>query len=94
MSYLPTEPTDKSSRNIKRRITNLLWQRGVSMTALRRLDFGVENGTVTILGTVSSFYEWHICLSCCGHIPGVYRVVDNIKVERAGGTSEIPNLTA
>ncbi len=55
MSYLPTEPTDKSSRNIKRRITNLLWQRGVSMTALRRLDFGVENGTVTILGAVSSF---------------------------------------
>ncbi len=81
MSSVGTEPIDKSSREIKRRITNLLWQRGVS--SLRRLNIEVKNGTVTVRGTVASFYQRQLCLSCCQHVPGVFRMVDEIKVEWA-----------
>lgn len=79
MSCVGTEPIDKSSSEIKRRITNLLCQRGVS--SLRRLDIEVESGTATVRGTVASFYERQVCLSCCQHVPGVFRLVDEIKVD-------------
>ncbi len=73
------EPIDPCSGDIKRRITNLLWQRGRS--TLRQLAIEVDNGTVTVRGTVRSFYERQVCLSCCQHVPGVFRLVDEIKVQ-------------
>ncbi len=88
MSSVRTEPIDKSSWEIKRRITNLLWQRGVS--SLRRLDIEVKGGTVTLRGTVSSFYERQLCLTCCQHVPGVFTLVDEIKVEWSVKSREEP----
>ncbi len=79
MSCLGTESNDKSSWEIKRRITNLLCQRGVS--SIQRLNIEVKNGTVTVRGTVASFYERQVCVSCCQHVPGVFRVVDEITVD-------------
>ncbi len=79
MSSVRTEPIDKSSLEIKRRITNLLSQRGVS--SLRRLNIEVANGTATLRGTVASFYERQLCLSCCQHVPGVFKLVDEIEVD-------------
>ncbi len=78
MSSVRTEPIDTSSGEIKRRITNLLLQRGVS---LRRLNIEVANGTAALRGTVASFYERQLCLSCCQHVPGVFRLVDEIAVD-------------
>ena len=79
MSCLGTEPIVKSSWEIKRRIVNLLCQRGVS--SVQQLNIEVENGTVTVRGTVPSFYERQICVSCCRHVPGVFRLVDEIEVD-------------
>jgi len=79
MSCLGTEPTDKSSWDIKRRIINLLYQRGVS--SAQRLNIEMENGTVTVRGTVASFYERRVCVSCCQHVPGVFGLLDEIKVD-------------
>jgi osmotically-inducible protein OsmY len=79
MSCLGTEPTDKSSWDIKRRIINLLYQRGVS--SAQRLNIEMENGTVTVRGTVASFYERQVCVSCCQHVPGVFGLLDEIKVD-------------
>jgi osmotically-inducible protein OsmY len=73
------EPIDACSWDIKRRITNLLFQRGRS--SLAQLAIEVDNGTVTVRGTVRSFYERQVCLSCCQHVPGVFRLVDEIKVQ-------------
>lgn len=47
----------------------------------RRLDVDVTCGTVTLQGTVSSFDERQLCLACAEHVPGVLRVVDELKVE-------------
>ncbi len=78
MSFARTEPIEKSSWEIKRRITILLSQRGVSSL---RLNIEVEGGTVTLRGNVASFYERQLCLSCCRHVPGVFRTVDEINVD-------------
>ncbi len=79
MSSVRTETIDKSSWEIKRRITILLSQRGVS--SLRRLNIEVQDGTVTLRGNVESFDERQLCVSCCRHVPGVFRLVDEINVD-------------
>ncbi len=69
--------TDNAALTLKRRIIMFLFQKGVS--SVGRLDIEVTNGTVTFRGTVDSFYERQICLSC-KHVPGVRGVVDELKV--------------
>ena len=73
-----TESIDHNS-GLKRRITNFLSQRGVS--SWRRLDIDVKCDTVTLRGTVPSFYERQLCLACTQHVPGVLNIVDELKVE-------------
>ena len=68
-----------------------LSQRGV--TSLRRLNIQVNNGTVTFQGTVSSFYERQLCISS-HRVHGVYRVVDDLKVELPSKTSAATELLA
>ena len=91
MSSVRTEPVDKSSWEIKRRITNMLCRRGVS--SLRRLDIDVADGTVTLRGIVRSFYERQLCLVCAQHVPGVFNLVDDIKVEVPVKSTEIAAVT-
>jgi len=76
---MTTQSTDDAGWDVKRRITNLLCQRG--MRTLRRVDIEFERGTVTLRGTVGSYYERQLCLACSQHVPGVYKLVDEIKVE-------------
>ena len=71
-------PCDSASLELKRRIATFLHQRGVS--SVRRLNIEVSNGVVTLDGTVSTFYERQICISCCKHVAGVMRLVDNLEV--------------
>lgn len=64
--------------DLKQRVEFFLQQKGVS--SLPKLRIEVENGQVTLLGTVRTFYERQLCL-CCQHVAGVIRVVDELKVE-------------
>jgi osmotically-inducible protein OsmY len=64
--------------DLKRRVELLLQQKGVS--SLPRISIEVEGGHVMLQGTVRSFYERQLCL-CFQHVPGVLRVVDELKVE-------------
>lgn len=83
MAFLPAESMDdsscSSSSQLKRRIINFLSQRGVQST--HRLSITVEKGTVILCGTVTSFYERQLCLTCCQHVAGVLRLVDELKVQ-------------
>ena len=79
MSSVHAEMIDKSSCDLQRRVMNFLAQRGVS--SLRRLNVKAEGGTVTLHGTVRSFYERQLCLCCCQHVAGVVKLVDELKVE-------------
>jgi len=70
--------TDEAALDLKRRISIFLSLKGVS--SVRLLNIEVTNGTVTFRGTVASFYERQLCLSC-QHVPGVRKVVDDLKVQ-------------
>jgi hypothetical protein len=60
---------------------NLLWQRGGPWLA--EVDVRFDRGIATLSGTVRSFHERQLCFVCCRHVPGVHRVVDELKVEYA-----------
>ena len=49
-------------------------------STIRLLDIEVANGTVTFRGTVASFYERRLCLTC-QHVPGVRKEVNDLKVK-------------
>ena len=80
-SRVLTEPVETSSCELGRRIYNYLWQRGVS--SVPRLNIEVDNGTVTLRGTVRSFYEWQLCSTCSQRVAGVLKLVNDLKVENA-----------
>ena len=69
---------DEATTELKRRIVNFLSQKGV--TSVKLLDIEVAHGSVTFRGTVPTFYERQLCLSC-QYVPGVRKVVDDLKVE-------------
>ncbi len=77
----PAGPSNSLTADVTRRIVNLLWQRGGPWLAT--VDVRFDRGTATLSGTVRSFYERQICLVCCRHVPGVHRVVDELKVDYA-----------
>ena len=72
------QESDTTASELRRRIIIFLSQKGVSSAG--RLSIAVNEGTVTLRGTVASFYERQMCL-CCKHVPGVRKVIDDLKVE-------------
>ena len=81
MTRPPTtdDRADLTTEEVKRRILNLLWQRGGPWLANVDVDF--DGATATLVGTVRTFYERQLCFVCCRHVPGVRRVIDQLKVE-------------
>lgn len=71
----------KPANDLQRRILNFLHHRGVG--SVRKISVDVDGGVVTLRGTVSTFYERQICISCCEHVSGVLRLIDKLNVQRA-----------
>jgi osmotically-inducible protein OsmY len=53
---------------------------GLQMLALRQIRVAVHNGTVILRGEVHSFYQKQLLLNCRSHVPGVDRVIDEVRV--------------
>jgi osmotically-inducible protein OsmY len=70
-------PTESAAVDLKNRITSFLNGRGVPSS---RLNIEVMGGTVTLQGSVSTFYQRQLCISCCQHVAGVLRLVDQLTV--------------
>lgn len=70
--------TAKHDRELERRIVNYLCGRHVP--ALRWIAVEANNGTVTVRGQVSSFYQKQLCINCCSRVAGVVRLHDEVKV--------------
>ena len=77
----PAGPPSSLTADVPRRILNLLWQRGGPWLA--EVDVQFDRGVATLSGTVRSFHERQLCFLCCRHVPGVYQVVDKLRVEYA-----------
>ena len=81
-----TEPVEKESSDLKRRVYSFLWRQGVSSAP--RLSIDADHGTVTLRGTVRTFYEWQLCSTCAERVAGVLRLVNDLKVELPKRESE------
>ncbi len=68
---------DLAVLDLKAKVATYLRNKGFA--SLRRLKIKESEGTVTLSGTVGSFYERQLCISC-RTIPGVHRVIDDVRV--------------
>ncbi len=70
--------TESADRDLERRVMNFL--HGWQMPGLRRLQVEATGGTVTLRGTVNSFYEKQLSQQCCRRVAGVLKLIDAISV--------------
>jgi osmotically-inducible protein OsmY len=68
-----------TDRDLEHRVAHCLHDRNVS--ALRHIAVRADSGTVTLRGTVTSFYQKQLCISACRHVPGVTALVDEVEVD-------------
>lgn len=69
---------DYPDEDVQVRVCSYLGSR--HLDNLRRIDVEVLNGTVTLHGTVDSYYEKQIALSTCRRVAGVLSMVDQLSV--------------
>ena len=69
---------DVHDRDLERRVTNYIL--GHKMPALRRIHVESDRGTVTIRGSVSSFYQRQLCINCSRRVAGVVQLIDELTV--------------
>ena len=53
---------------------------GYKMPSLRQIQVASNNGTVTIRGKVTSFYQRQLCINCSRRVAGVVRLIDELTV--------------
>lgn len=75
---LVTERVDCPDRDLERRVVNFL--RGWQMPGLRNVEVEAAAGTVTLRGTVNSFYEKQLSQQCCRRVAGVLKLIDAVSV--------------
>ena len=51
-----------------------------SSAASRQVIVRSDHGTVTIRGTVTSYYQKQLCIEACRAVPGVVTLVDEVEV--------------
>jgi len=72
------ELTCRRNEDLRRRVVNYLF--GHKMPSLRRIRVEADNGTVTLRGKVSTFYQRQLCINCCRRVAGVVQLVDRVEV--------------
>ncbi len=70
---------DFDDNDVQQRVAFFLRTR--HFAAFRNLDVAVQNGAVTVHGTVNSFYEKQVALNSCRRVAGVLTLVDEVEVQ-------------
>jgi osmotically-inducible protein OsmY len=65
-------------RELERRVVSYLADR--HLPGLRHLKVEAASGTVTLKGTVNSFYEKQLSQQCCRRVAGVLKLIDAVDV--------------
>ena len=78
MVSLSNETVLLSDRDLEHHVMVQLLDR--SSAALRQIVVRADNGTVTLRGTVTSFYQKQLCIQACRAVPGVMALVDEVEV--------------
>ena len=67
-----------SDRDLEHHVA--VWLRNRNVSALRQVTVRASSGTVTLRGTVTSFYQKQLCIQACQAVPGVMALVDEVEV--------------
>ena len=67
-------------RELEQRVRNYL--HGHHIPALRRLDVTAQSGTVTLQGSVTTYYEKQLSQQCSRRVAGIRQLVDNVVVRQ------------
>lgn len=81
MNALECVHVEYPDEDVQNRVASFLGSR--QFHELSRLKVAVRNGTVTLDGTVGSFYEKQVAMDSCRRVAGVRSLVDLIKVRSA-----------
>ena len=79
MVSLSNKPLVVCDRELEHLVAHCLNER--HMAALRYIAVRASEGTVTLRGTVTSFYQKQLCIQACRDVPGVTGLVDEVEVE-------------
>lgn len=71
---------DYPDHDVCTRVKNFLSTR--HYPTFRDLKVEVDNGVVTLTGSVNSFYEKQVALNACQHVAGVLSLVDQVTVSK------------
>ena len=72
-------PQIEADRDLERRVTRFLQDKQVP--GLRNLEVKAQAGSVTLRGSVQSFYEKQLSHSLCRRVAGVIRLIDAVNVD-------------
>ena len=78
MVSLSNEMVPLTDRDLEHKVTVGLLNR--NMAALRQVVVRASSGTITLRGTVTSFYQKQLCIQACRAVPGVVALVDEVEV--------------
>ncbi len=71
-------PLPLSDRDLEHYVAVRLMDRNIA--ALRQVVVRADSGTVTLRGTVTSYYQKQLCIQACRAVPGVVTLVDEVEV--------------
>jgi osmotically-inducible protein OsmY len=85
MNAVLERAVDSADRDLERRVLSFLhgWQR----PGLRNVEVQAAGGTVTLRGTVNSYYEKQLSQQCCRRVAGVVKLIDAISVSASQNAS-------
>ena len=78
--------------NLRNNVASALRQKGYPHH--RALEITIDHGTVTVEGSVSTWYLRQIASECIKRVTGVVRVVDRIRVIRESQFDNSPYFSA
>ncbi len=84
MNGIRVEFTDQ---DLQFRVTSFLKSR--HFPAFDELDIEVHDGSVTLAGSLPSFYEKQVAINSCQRVAGVLALIDEIVVSVAGDDAEL-----
>lgn len=73
--------SDYSDEVLSQRVTNFLSSR--HFPEFRELSIEVDNGHVTLSGTLPTHYQKQVAITSCRRVAGVLEMVDRIKVRKS-----------
>ena len=78
MNAMSLRIDENLDRDLERRVVSYLADR--HLPGLRHLTVEAQAGTVTLRGTVHSYYEKQLSQQCCRRVAGVLKLIDAVDV--------------